>query len=282
MDGHSGKGLSYWSAWGKCCFAAHLNELHGGGNDAGSGARIGTLGHAFAELYYGGYDFRCDEVIFKPVQLNDEVQEATRVFDAYREKFHKDEFGKVLSLEEKFEGPAVEAAVGIAPFTGKTDMVVELGDEACIEALKLSRPGLADAPLRPGMILGVDHKFLKARQSNQELKYPNSLQFIGYQVGYNATHERKVEGWIVNVIIRTKTVQFYTMFVPPPTQVQINALRASLKYWQFLSEEMRTQTNPLEDYCFGWSEPCWWLRQGMCDRGQGGEQLVQIKERLKR
>jgi hypothetical protein len=266
-------------AFGKCPRAATLSAKHEH-NSGSRGTREGTIGHAFCELYYGGQKFEPNEVIFTPKQDPAEVEEMERVWLQYRDKFPRDEWGEILSIEEHLSGPEVENAVGIAPYTGKVDFVCKLGDEESILRLVDSRPGLRNAPLKPGMVLGGDHKFLSRRNSNQEDKYIQSLQFTGYQLAYNAVHpEQPCEGWIVNTVIKTKTVQFYTMFVPPPTEKQIKALRDALHYWKFLKEEFPEQTNPLEDYCFGYVDPCWWLRQGMCDRGAGGD-LIQIKRRL--
>lgn len=278
MEGGSSAGFHHHMKFGQCPKKATLDGQHGDGpHNYSQGTAEGKVGHAFAELYYSGHVFDPEDVLFDPPPPAWIRTEMSRVWREYRVKFPPDEFGRVISVEEGLGGPLVEAAVGVAPYTMKADLVIHLENEEQCARLVSLRPELTG--IQPGRY-GVDHKFLKRKPSNLGLKYPNSLQFVGYQLGWNAVHpETPVDGWIVNIVVKTKEVQFYSLFVPPPTELQVKALRVNLKFWKFIKEHFPNQTNAQEDYCFGFVEPCYWWKTGVCDRGQGDD-LVQLSRRI--
>lgn len=220
--------------------------------------------HAFCELYYTGHEFDEGEIIFMPDQQHQYYLEACRVWGQYKEKFRPDEWGEILAIEEVIDSPEVADLLGVPKYTTKADVVCRLGERECSNFRDHFK---CKFDIEPG-VYGVDHKFLKSTPSNLGYKYPNSLQFVGYQLAWNLTHpEQPLSGWITNITIKTKETKHFRMFIPPPNAGEIKALRNNLRYWNFIKENYPTQTNAQEDYCFGFIEPCYWWTNGICDRG---------------
>lgn len=272
---HSGTGFHHYLSYGQCPKRATLyaqrDEQEARTLPSSDGLLIGTLGHAYAELYYSGAVFEAEDVIFTPTVRPDALKEAQRVWSAYAERHSADEFDEILSIEEKLEGAAIDKVVGV-PYTMKADLIIRLNSQQAADRLVKFRPSLAG--IKPG-VYGVDHKFLARRNSNMDVKYANSLQFVGYQLAWNALRpEQAVDGWIVNTVIKTKEVQFHSILVPPSSDQQVAALRSSLVYWKWMKDNNPQQTNPQDDYCFGFTEGCQHFLSGACDRSTS--QLVQL------
>lgn len=276
IGSHSGSGMSFYKVFGACPKRATLNALTRSAEPTAlsdTATTRGTVGHAFAELYYGGVSFEPEDVLFTPGVASEALRFMSALWREYRKKFPADEWGKVIEIEAPLEGPAVEEAVGVAPYTTRLDMVVELGDEECIRALVQQRQDLAMVGLKPGQRYVIDHKFVSANNAILVPKYRNSLQLVAYQLAWNAAHpEAPVSGAIANVVVKTKKPQYVSIFQPPPTDVQIEALRHVLGYWRSIADTNPWVANPLEENCFGYSV-CNHFESGACDRTSG---LVQI------
>lgn len=267
LDGASSLGISHYSSFGHCPYRATRNSQNPNSHQHTDGTAEGTILHAYSDLYYQGVAFEPGQVEFNHPFTKEQYDESARVWRKYQDKFAHDEW-TVIASEKYLGGPALLETMGV-DFTAKLDLVVEISGLQA-EYLQKSR----SEEIRPGRY-GVDHKFLKQTPTNLEFKYPNSLQFVGYHTAWNACYpDLKLDGFLVNVVIKNKEPKFITLVLDPPGPEQIMALKSSLKWWKYLKDNHPYQTNPLEDNCFPYSKPCYYFANGECDRS--GNNLVLI------
>lgn len=260
MSGGSPRGLSYWLSFLGCRRKKNLEE---GYYDATkSAANVGTLFHKMLELYYSG-ELENTVLEYQEGAEDPDWQETLRLFKEYRTRFPADEFGNVVGCETPIE-QTYSGLFGVAPVSGRIDMVVDVTEEA-IETLKKSRPGMGE--LEPGIYL-LDTKTKGKKSAHLPMQMESSLQFSAYQMMWNEAHpDTPCKGMIANVVIRHKRLvdsSFMSILVGPPTEVQKEVVRSTLK----LCEQIKDQIG--EDFCnttqcfqFG---ICPFLQNGMCMR----------------
>lgn len=273
--GASSHGFGYWSRWALCPRKATLDDIawavaaEGDPFDPAEGLHVGLVCHAFLDLHYSGLLDDVDDVEILPTPPDEVLTEAKRLVRARLSTFPRDHLGDTLFVEMPIESSeVVAAAVGVSPFTGRADRVVQLNAEQ-VSAAQALHPGLVG--LTPGRYL-VDLKFLKARSRNFELAYRYSNRFVAYQLAWNAAHpEAPVDGLIVDVTFkykdapRGKGVTHEAVLVPAPDAAAISACREFLARCRRIRDEEPTACNATDDLCFGW-EPCRWFRENICDR----------------
>lgn len=275
----SPSGNSYWSQFQDGCpyqrvlnkrYETLLKEMELDDDDL-SATSIGSAFHKILEHYYRG---TLNEVAFD--QNNVSVAEALRVFGAYRLRFPVQEFGTVVGTEYSFgfdtppEGsPAPYSPVGVVPFTGRIDMVVNIQDDAQIEWL--SSPHGRNIPVSKKGIYLLDHKTMGQRRQTVEMEFLNSFQFHAYMMCWDTIYgatQGFCNGMIANCVVRHKTMNersFFSVFVPPPTPNQQLAVRAHFQ----MAKSLRDTYG--DDYknrskCFAWGRVCPHFRSGACDR----------------
>jgi len=271
--GASPSGLSYWNQFQSGC--PHQRKLDKECEDAlkalqivteddeAAAVDIGAAFHKILEHYYGG---TFDTVAFD--STNPAVGEALRLFAGYRERFPREEFGKVVGCEVDFAFLESDnySPVGVRPFTGRIDMVVEVGVENLPALNDFSKRNLG---LPKGGVYLMDTKTMGARRRNLEIEYQNSLQFHAYQMCWNTLHaDTPALGMIVNGVVRHKRLtdsSFFSVFVPPPTPAQQEAVRQHLQLAQRLRDAMGEDYKN-RNYCFSWGRVCPHFQTGACDR----------------
>jgi len=269
--GGSGHGFSYWASWMGCALQAELKAARAAVQkyDANSGRTVGSILHALLELYYTrGKQHPFDACAVKYTQDSGDVAdvddnariEAERLFRAYRMRFPPDELGKVLHAEVTVaDSPAMDEAVGVSPFTIKPDLVVSLtGLQA--KRLRATR-GIS---IKSGRYI-VDHKTDAAKWKIMYPRYFHDLRFTAYMVGWNAARPAcKVDGLIVNSLVKTTAVNFVTIVIPLPGRTETEALH------RFMLDAQRIQAQSLHEpnatRCFDYNEVCPFLADGTCNR----------------
>jgi hypothetical protein len=279
--GGSGYGISFWKMWMVCVMRAHLAELamvearkrkEPIKMPAKKALVTGTVAHGFLELYYK----LAMKNALKALKLNtlavsfvddagdpldvaeDGRLEGERIFRAYRSVYPPDELGEIVEVEKRYEGPVIEKAVGISPFTFKPDMAICLDTSDTKRLVKTRRIKIAQ-----GYWL-VDHKTSGEREWTDRM-FMDEVQFIAYCVAWQALYpKRELNGLLVNVLPKTKRPEFRTLVVPFPSpkrqQVLFNFLRQAQEKRAF-AEEQFLKANITQ--CYN-PEPCAFL--GVCDR----------------
>ena len=264
--GGSGAGISYYSTIAECSRKAALaKDAERYYNATTTGRDVGTIGHKLLEYYHGKREKEI-AILTSDIALQEASDEAGRLFNAYTQAHTVDFFGEVLQTERFFpteaEVVAVEAAVGIKPFTGRIDLVavVRLADVERLQKV----PGLEELTA-PGIYL-VDHKFKGKRDSNALLIYNNSPQFTAYMACYNAIADDAgaphCQGMIANVIVGNKTPVFEKYLVKPPAASQIVALRT----WLAWCKQRENDNQPNWISCFNYHRPCEHMLSGRCTK----------------
>lgn len=192
--------------------------------------QIGTLFHAYLELYYGGHpanavQFTTDD----GTEITPDskcLTEAQRLFRAYRTIFKRTELGQPLCLEEVFprndaEKEKILEVLGVPQLTIKPDMVT-----------KITRPGMVQELINPpdgGLSAGyylVDYKTAGRRSDKRILERQVELQFSVYQAVWNAIFpEKTLSGCLVRVAYKLKVPIFETIYVEPIGSVGLEVVR---------------------------------------------------------
>lgn len=276
MGGGSPRGMSFFMAAGECPRRAYLNRNSPGSGQLvpGTGASIGTIIHAFMELYYSfgkvPYAVEIDDF-----ELQSDLTEANRIFDGYRERFPADEWD-VLAVE--FEIPANEQeankilqAVG-CEVTARIDLIVNIRPEH-IPNLLYRRPELEG--IRPGKWL-VDHKSMSSRHSDAPIRYRYSPQFLMYMYLYNLLNpDAPVLGIIANNLVRHKklvSISFFSNMIEyDGRDFDIQNVK---EYVKNLSDELTNMKSlgsgrPNLSACVTHTSVCNHLLSGICNRRVG-------------
>lgn len=279
-------GNSYWSTFQNGCpYQRILNKRYADlivamelEDDEVTATAIGSAFHKILEHYYRE---TLDTVAFD--SSNAAVAEALRLFGSYRLRFPVQEFGEVIGTEYSFGfdapqidpltgallGPPTDSPIGVVPFTGRIDMVVNIQDDACIEWLQ--SPNGRNLPISKKGIYLLDHKTMGQRRQTIEMEFVNSFQFHAYMMCWDALYgatKGYCNGTIANCVVRHKTMNersFFSVFVPPPTPAQQQAVRAHFQ----MAKSLRDTYG--DDYknrnaCFSWGRVCPHFRSGACDR----------------
>lgn len=228
----------------------------------GTGAlAIGTIFHAFLELYYGKFakkEFDCGAVKFSDVPDESDRIEAERLFRYYRLHHTPDEWGKIIELETVHEISLGDDLL----YTMKADLVVQPGRQE-VRLIQKQR----GIELQPGSLYLVDHKTLGQWDGSSVDRYVNSMQFTLYQWAWNQLFPKTpVHGLIVNVMLKYKNPEVRTLLVSSPSEAQIKASLSFLRHCKEMRDALKDRPNPLEENCFPKGRICSWFANGMCDR----------------
>lgn len=281
-SGGSGTGLSMYKKWLDCPEKAYLDEqavAEGWERPTAFALDVGIITHAFLELYYSRKDapFDASSVEF----VNDsgdgfDIEEKARItaeklFRAYRVLFPVDELGEVVAVEKLLPEPIedvgesnhsaqkakIEEAVGISPYTMKTDLVVKLSTRDCAK-IKITR----NIDVSPGTYL-VDHKTDGRHDANIIDKYLLEPQFTAYFLAWRAAYPRvKLNGVLINILFKTATPDFLTLVVPPPDDGAIRRLHTMLSNAAFMMTNAPRMKNITR--CMNYGRVCHWMVQQKC------------------
>lgn len=243
---------------------------------------IGTLFHAFSEMYFGGvmkkpliHAIRTEadvhDVHFQgECDLDPEaVHEAARCFTTYLQTFPVNHYGEVLFVEQDFapeDKEVVEAAVGISPWTGQKDMGVRLSKKGA-EFLQ-SRFSL---DVKPGAKYLVDWKTEKAETQNLRERFMYRNQFKGYLAAQNAVEAKygrePFEGLIADITIKTKVPKFVRVLCESPNEREIATLAERWRAVHIFKLCLPDWANASDAACFPLWGSCGHFLDGSCDRG---------------
>lgn len=229
--GGSGRGISHFQKIVECPRKARLDretfeqspEIHMSG-----AADIGTLFHAFMDLYHNGDGVKLvtqDVVFVGPENITVTVDpearlDAERLFRAYQDRFSATYLGKVSSVELQLSALIPGLPKGL---TCRIDMDTVLNQSHCRRIEKTSGIKLA-----PGRYL-VDHKTTRALMGNTVESYQNSHQATLYQLMYkHCFPQRKLKGMLFNVIVKTKQPRFILIPVEYPGRSAVESLKRFL------------------------------------------------------
>lgn len=223
---------------------------------------VGTIGHELLRQWRLGNDIPPGEpwtIDGEPVSA-ETINEAYRVFQAYKMSFGRRDFGDVIATEMRFpvdpDHAAKIAAVLGSVRSGAADLVVDVNRD---DIARLAKTGIV-VP-RPGILI-VDDKFEKDGGEFTLLKHRHSFQFQTYMVMYALATGVEPVGAVVNVLVKNKTPKFVRVFVPPPTEDTILALRAFYAHADAAEQtEAFDSAKCLENY-----RVCPLLESGSCQR----------------
>lgn len=222
----SGTGVHHYMT--RCPRQARLDKQFptSGGKDA----RVGTLFHKLAELYYTGQLSSIAIPLSDTAGEDDALQEAVRLFTAYCQYFRKDEFSLIAAEKLYPETPEQAQVLGdllVSPFTMRIDAIVEYSEEQAVAARER---GLS---VLPGRYL-LDFKTAMKTDANAELWYSRDRQFIAYLAAYNALFPHEpAQGLIARRCIRHQDLNqvlpsgrlrsFQDYLIPLPAEVDVTA-----------------------------------------------------------
>lgn len=244
---------------------------------------IGTLFHAFLELYFGKHvkgierkDFvhtlaDLHEIKFEAgVDVDPEaLEEAKRISSEYIVNFPSNHYGEVLFVEKDFDAKdkeVIEAAVGISPWTGQVDMGIRT-TKASTKFLQ-SKFGL---DVKPKTKYLVDWKSERAEMSTLREKFTYRNQFKAYLAAANAVEEKygrePYAGLIADVVIKTKHVKFVRVLCEAPSEQELAALHERWRAVQVMQLCLPDWANASEMTCFPMWGTCSHFLESRCDRG---------------
>lgn len=217
-------GVHSWYSWLGCHRKAWLGEIdraHRVPTDVLSGKDyfdIGSIGHGLLALHYSiPYEkalrldttrltYKLDHGARLDVETHAaDIEEATRLYRAYRLHYPKNDLGKVVDIEKEFE-----LEMGAMSLSGGLDLVVRMTSK------DLTRNGLDGLP---GIYI-VDHKFYSKKDPMAYELALHDPQFITYPYLYEAARRVEVQGTIVNIIYKTVNPGFERFVIP---KMAINA-----------------------------------------------------------
>lgn len=231
--------------------------------------RIGSIGHAFMDIYYRTSDAMLDtaRIKFTNTAISDEDadrREAQRVFTAYQAMYPPEEIGEVLETEFYIgDNKAVDEAVGYPDYTCRLDLMTNVTEED-IERFRVTRKDLQIR--RPGKYLW-DYKFVGYAGQKQLEKYAHDLQPMFYQLAHDAAFpDDKAAGFIMMLITKQKQPQVHHILIDPPGRTEQQMVRdvSARALWIQENYEPPYPTNP--DRCFDWGGMCNYLWHGECWR----------------
>lgn len=207
-------GVHSWYSWLNCPRKAWFKELsraHREPRTTLSGRTafdVGSIGHALLALHYSlpyekAMQINTSRLTYKldnglPLDTDihaADIEEASRLYRAYRLHHRKNDLGKVLDIEKEFE-----VSQGACKLSGAPDLVV-----------KMTARDLANNSLdgSPGIYV-VDHKFYGKKDPMAYELAMHEPQFVTYPKIY----PQEVAGTIVNIIYKTAAPSFERFLVP--------------------------------------------------------------------
>lgn len=277
--GGSGYGITYYLKYLRCPKSVTLYDAARalgppGKSDSDWNTCVGTLVHAFLQLYYTRAEpFSVRDVIF--VNQDGELDmwpwrqrihwkmrvEAEDYFNAYRMQFpDRKEFGKTHVCEfalprDDDDKAKLDKAIGLDPFTCRLDRVALFTHKACAK-VATSR-GIS---IEPGLWL-QDHKTAGRITELTYDMHRESIQFAAYMLALNAIGIR-VNGTLVNVIEKSKPVKFHTYVVPYPNRYETVRFHHTVAVINGLR---RSHSMPNVTSCF-FPRTCVFHKSGTCNK----------------
>ena len=238
-----------------------------------SGLNIGTLYHAFLELYFSQDKryFDPTKVVFKApnseLSLDDELRyEAERIFLHYQEKYPVESTGGVMEIEKVFPGNNDS----LSEFLDKTFTYYSEEHKSALPiklTAQIDKITVLSSPNQFNLPSGVyswDYKQHGRHESTLADQYLHSLQGKFYGIICQQIYKDKYKGHIFDVCIRNKEPKFFPIFQEQPNEVDLIYLQ------KLLGTAMANRTsshikegNPLR--CFDWGKACQYLDTS-CDR----------------
>lgn len=274
LHGGSKAGSHFWMNLAQCPIkTVHDKQSRGAGPQILTAGRgIGTIYHAFMDLYHSEKEFDPFELRFVdkdglPIEADPVARaDASKLYHCYRDKFTPDAFGDVVATEWPFPTTAedevkVAKAVGLPVFTGVLDMLVDMKPEHC-DRLNYN----FGTNFEPG-IYGLDHKTEKARMASIVDEYKDSLQFTGYSLAYEAVTGTPLKGFIASICFKLKSPEWWVIQVDGlDTAIEQKAAwQGFAQYASMLYANDSFPANPAA--CYGkFRKPCDHLVSGRCMR----------------
>lgn len=268
QEGGSGTGIHYYESILRCPMRHYLNERFqdetGIQKDTSDDAQIGFIFHELLALYFGkkvdrGTDTNLIEYRHAsgdPANFNERCRiEAERIFRAYRARFPQNIYGRVLGNEVPFEVENVEWLPPDLPLTARLDMIARVS-QASSKLLREKR-GIS---IFPGRYL-VDYKTKKSANPIGFARERASLQWTAYQKIYEECTGVRLDGVLIDVIVRTSQPSFYMLFVPPPDEDAVNVLYHQLNWAKQLYIDNKLQPC-FTTACFDFNKICPWFDNG--------------------
>ena len=255
-SGSTTHGLSRYKRYLGCPYYARWAEDN---SDMSRAARVGILGHKLLEAWFRGETI--PELFITEHTVEDEdFNKALTYAKQFQEKYDPNVFGKPLEVEKevKVKDPNV---VGIAPFTGRIDLMTRVTQQVIKDLPDQFELFDPINELEPGYWL-VDHKFYSQKRSNLEEGLLGDLQFIAYPLAWNATQKRKVLGTIVNVIVMNKKMRNVLVVCPLPDYNKVRKLHNAMNIIHQRMTAPELEKNPM--HCESYFGSCPVKRAGDC------------------
>jgi hypothetical protein len=233
--------------------------------------RVGSIFHAFMEMYHKGQDrfMPPSRVKFANIPIDEEDKdrlEAQRLFVAYQAKYKPTDLGRVESVEHLIDdnviGGAAGEAVGFPGYTARLDLVTEVDDEDIEHirnkcALNLRGPGY----------YAWDWKTVSWLNNIAIERYEHDLQPKYYMMAWNAAYpDKPLKGMVIVVITKTKVPKIEHVLLDLPRIGDTEMVKAtSAKALRVLKgHKPPFEANP--DRCFSFNKTCEFLKSGLCTR----------------
>lgn len=255
--GGSEKGMSYWSSVLPCPLAHWYRYRENpdrslswgkGATETGklSATMVGTLFHAYLEVWYlhrgtSKLSFVDSLTQAELVGFQHEEAEAWRLFQAYGDVY-KAEICVDAQCEILLEDNSGE--LGVPLLTSRVDMVAH--SASSLVGCNIETPA--------GNYLW-DHKTAASSSTNLLEQHRLQLQVNCYL--WNKQYpDKPVIGGIINNIVKTKTPKFERVFVPLPTDKDIENITKSLSFVYEIHEKYGQQMVATKKTCAGDWSPC--------------------------
>lgn len=239
------QGWGSYFDWGGCERAAWLsaNQEEKPGLSGVFGLDVGTVGHAYLEMYYrramesAASADRIDTNLIRwvdpaetdPTYQEKVYKEAERCFRAYRANHPPREFGKPRAVEQGYVLPSFFGYQA----TFRPDL------EICLTENQAVTKGL------PGKgWYTVDHKFLAQEKRDELQRLHADLRFTAYNMMYKQHFPRRTyHGAIVNIVRKTKEVAVTREFISYPGVEDQRRLRHALELFAARRAEAKRRSS---------------------------------------
>jgi hypothetical protein len=258
-EGGSGYGMSYYMSVDECPRKAMLAKITKGERTEAFQRDLGTAFHKLMELQDCGTlgNYTLPTGFMDP---NNCIHRAWQLFTAYVEHYAGEALDvsgveEIISTETH---PALSGFVSV-PFGIKPDRIVIPRDTR---------------HLPEGVVVGkkylMDFKTKSRRDTDIDVKYQNSPQFLMYVAAYNYLHPHDpLHGTIVDFVFNYKKIEpkmFHRTFVPPGDP---KLVAAWVKFIEKKHEESQYDNCRLTSCEGKWGRRCEF--ENMCDKTSTGE-----------
>ncbi len=295
IPGGSGRGMSYYESYVECpkrtALRARKRLDRSAPKELVAGASgVGTIFHAYQDVYHqdpvdvhrGMFDV---EFTGQPVE-EEVIEKGFFLHQRYRDRFRQDFWGRVIHTERRFPESELDVErivnavmpgtvfakpenidVDAPPFTVQYDLTTLAGPQH-VAAWKDEWDIVAE----PGYYI-IDWKSVNALRKHLTLEMLWKLQFVGYQVAFQAMFPNiSLKGLIAVCVTRTKDPKIRPILIPFPNQRRQRALTDLFQTVErtITDSEMRIEARPGGGHCFSWGAPCEFLTSGECMQDSGG------------